>query len=418
MDIIQEMGRSYLIIDDVTKADVQYMARMLTDNHIPGILQCKKGLYQNRNVLKYDITNMRSVRSEYSNRMMSFKDVAELLYDIADITISTASYLLDEGYFSYLPDFIYLDMEYNRPYMLYIPFECAENNAEGRYYGLADFLLEKLDHKEEAAVSIAYQFYRMSKEPLFSLQGFCSIIDREKNERQIEYRAEILSKEKAYYLDREEAENVDIDISRSISKNVKRDNSLIKLIISGIITIILVVVYLLIGKGMYGIYSLMLLILSLFTSGIVTVIYLYRRYKNTREDRLLNDMPDNPVTVKEFWGGDEKTVFFDEETQFFEPETEKYVIEWTEDGKEKREILKKDTAFIGKKYDEVDVCISDPTISRKHARITIKGNGLTLQDLGSTNGTFFEGRKIEPGEEVRLLKNQDFVLGKVAVRVV
>ena len=278
--------------------------------------------------------------------------------------------------------------------------------------------MEKLDHKEEAAVSIAYQFYRMSKEPLFSLQGFCSIIDREKNERQIEYRAEILSKEKAYYLDREEAENVDIDISRSISKNVKRDNSLIKLIISGIITIILVVVYLLIGKGMYGIYSLMLLILSLFTSGIVTAIYLYRRYKNTREDRLLNDMPDNPVTVKEFWGGDEKTVFFDEETQFFEPETEKYVIEWTEDGKEKREILKKDTAFIGKKYDEVDVCISDPTISRKHARITIKGNGLTLQDLGSTNGTFFEGRKIEPGEEVRLLKNQDFVLGKVAVRVV
>jgi pSer/pThr/pTyr-binding forkhead associated (FHA) protein len=130
-------------------------------------------------------------------------------------------------------------------------------------------------------------------------------------------------------------------------------------------------------------------------------------------------MPDNPVTVNEYWGGDEKTVFFDEETQFFDDTgNEEIALEWSENGKEKRERIKKDTAYIGKKYEEVDVCISDPTISRKHARISISGNQITLQDLGSTNGTYIEGRRIDPGEEIRLLKNQDFVLGKVAVRVV
>ena len=47
---------------------------------------------------------------------------------------------------------------------------------------MSDFILEKIEHKEEHAVSIAYQFYRMSKEKLFSMIGFCSIIEKEAGE--------------------------------------------------------------------------------------------------------------------------------------------------------------------------------------------------------------------------------------------
>ncbi len=73
---------------------------------------------------------------------------------------------------------------------------------------------------------------------------------------------------------------------------------------------------------------------------------------------------------------------------------------------------------IGKKFDEVDICISDPTVSRKHAKMTVKSGELYLRDLGSTNGTYVEGRKLNPGEDIKLYNNKDFLLGKVAVRVV
>jgi hypothetical protein len=38
----------------------------------------------------------------------------------------------------------------------------------------------------------------------------------------------------------------------------------------------------------------------------------------------------------------------------------------------------------------------DPTVSRKHAKITLKNGIVFLEDLGSKNGTFINGRKIQP----------------------
>ncbi len=42
-----------------------------------------------------------------------------------------------------------------------------------------------------------------------------------------------------------------------------------------------------------------------------------------------------------------------------------------------------------------DVSIDDSTISRRHARIRIAGKGATIEELGSKNGTFVQGKKIE-----------------------
>lgn len=38
-----------------------------------------------------------------------------------------------------------------------------------------------------------------------------------------------------------------------------------------------------------------------------------------------------------------------------------------------------------------------PTVSRRHARLAHDGTRWTVEDLGSTNGTWVDGRRIEPG---------------------
>src|SRR5581483_664336 len=43
---------------------------------------------------------------------------------------------------------------------------------------------------------------------------------------------------------------------------------------------------------------------------------------------------------------------------------------------------------------DVAVPLSSSTVSRRHARITIKGMTATLEDLGSKNGTFLRGRAV------------------------
>jgi len=54
---------------------------------------------------------------------------------------------------------------------------------------------------------------------------------------------------------------------------------------------------------------------------------------------------------------------------------------------------------------ESDIVISDPNVSRKHARIFRADNGFVVEDLGSTNGTLLDGapidrERIEGGDEL------------------
>src|SRR5215213_2967491 len=44
-----------------------------------------------------------------------------------------------------------------------------------------------------------------------------------------------------------------------------------------------------------------------------------------------------------------------------------------------------------------DLPVFHPTISRRHAELTSDGTILSLRDLGSSNGTFVNGAKIERG---------------------
>jgi pSer/pThr/pTyr-binding forkhead associated (FHA) protein len=48
------------------------------------------------------------------------------------------------------------------------------------------------------------------------------------------------------------------------------------------------------------------------------------------------------------------------------------------------------------------------TVSRRHARVTRSDGTWEIEDLGSTNGTWVNGRKIEPGNR-RSIKKGDVV---------
>lgn len=59
-----------------------------------------------------------------------------------------------------------------------------------------------------------------------------------------------------------------------------------------------------------------------------------------------------------------------------------------------------DAAVVGRS-DEADVVIDDPYASEFHLRLVSSENGLTLHDLGSTNGTYLNGRRVTAPTELR-----------------
>lgn len=61
-----------------------------------------------------------------------------------------------------------------------------------------------------------------------------------------------------------------------------------------------------------------------------------------------------------------------------------------------------------------DVLINDPTVSRRHACLTIEDNHAYLQDLGSTNGTRLNGEPVG-AERVPLPPNAELQFGSVVL---
>lgn len=57
-----------------------------------------------------------------------------------------------------------------------------------------------------------------------------------------------------------------------------------------------------------------------------------------------------------------------------------------------------------------DIIIVDPEVSRQHLQFKQTETGYQLQDLGSTNGTFINGRRLS-GEWVDLVPGQEIMLG-------
>jgi pSer/pThr/pTyr-binding forkhead associated (FHA) protein len=76
-----------------------------------------------------------------------------------------------------------------------------------------------------------------------------------------------------------------------------------------------------------------------------------------------------------------------------------------ESTKSREWILLKTFPVVVGRSDEADVCLGDNWISRSHCEIDVVDDSLVVRDLGSRNGTFVNGSRIEastflPGDEL------------------
>jgi hypothetical protein len=63
-------------------------------------------------------------------------------------------------------------------------------------------------------------------------------------------------------------------------------------------------------------------------------------------------------------------------------------------------LLEKEEILLGRDLAN-EIPISDPEVSRRHARFMMQGENIMVEDLGSTNGTFLNGQRISSPQQLR-----------------
>jgi pSer/pThr/pTyr-binding forkhead associated (FHA) protein len=63
-----------------------------------------------------------------------------------------------------------------------------------------------------------------------------------------------------------------------------------------------------------------------------------------------------------------------------------------------------------------DLRLDDGKVSRQHARVERRGQGVWIADLGSSNGVFVNGRRV--GQPLRLAPGDRILIGDTSLEVV
>lgn len=77
--------------------------------------------------------------------------------------------------------------------------------------------------------------------------------------------------------------------------------------------------------------------------------------------------------------------------------------------------LKAEKQIVIGRSSELDMVLVEDMVSRKHAKITLQGGKITIEDLGSTNGTFVNGEKVKTA---RLKEGDRILVGTSILKLV
>jgi len=415
----KEFERSFIIMPFIQEKSSRYELKMITQNKIPGFLSCKIRQDEDGQKLYYDVTSKKTIEEEYRDRQMSYVEMKELLLQIGKMIRGAGEYLLNTSQIWFYPQCMFMDFEMEELYGLYCPYETPDTQAEisipriGKYHALADFLLDKINHKDEQAVNAAYKFYKMSKEAYFSFEDFLTLLEKDLS---VPARKEKGQEEKDISTFYTEEESIKYGLPEEYPPKEEEAH---------MISVKWPAVFLGLGILMEILYmalplngSMWWIILVGGLTCIVMAILLFVKevtnfIKYQKEKRY--DEPEEVMSIDEFFSGEEgKTVFFQPEEEI----SDLPMLHWKENGKEKTYSIKKFPLIIGKQKNETDVYVEDASVSRKHARISRKSGQLWIEDMESTNGTFVNHEKIYPGEEHPFKAKDEIRIGKIIIDVV
>ncbi|MCH5273269.1 MAG: FHA domain-containing protein [Lachnospiraceae bacterium] len=155
-------GRSYLLLN---KTKNTYEEQMIREAAPTGVLPMAKS--EREEYYKYDITGRKTLSMTFERVPMNEEQVQKVLQGILAVLERAREYLLSEEHFLLQPDYIFLRIpEYEVTLCYYPEYSASFSEQMGKLF---EMLLNRVDYREEKAISLVYALYMQLQEPDMTL---------------------------------------------------------------------------------------------------------------------------------------------------------------------------------------------------------------------------------------------------------
>ncbi|MBQ8189230.1 MAG: FHA domain-containing protein [Lachnospiraceae bacterium] len=419
----RENHKSYLVIKgDTLSRQMDYDMKMLCENPLENILSMSVHVFNGEKELYYDISSKQSFEVMYEQKMLYKEDLEILFSDLQKALKQLEEYLLEPECLMPDPSYIYIGNSDHRASFLCAP--VLDKNYEARVYDFAEYILEKICNEDEEAVMYAYSFYRYIKEEKGDLTVALDRMFATRKE------SEVIVDES---VEPEEETGLAIDIcgvSEEEKSSGEEETRYIKVMRTSFFSVLGLA-----GLGMmiYSVWKYQLSFSTLFSEaesivgagicaiamGGILLFYLLDRYANQEEESSLDII--SPATMPE----EESEEIFQLQPEPMPKEdyatillqencySEQRILTGRVKGRKRQIDLSAFPFLVGKSKEQVDYVLDDTSISRVHARFTLREDVVYLTDLNSTNGTKRNGVLLEPNELVMLETDDEITFGRL-----
>lgn len=376
----RELNHSYMVLEELDqKITDTYQYQMISNNQIPGLLPCKERMIEGKLAIYFDISSRQPLNQLYEVQKFTAGDFKDIFSSMETVFCNMEEYLLDERCLILRPECIFADIQTLQIYFAYNPEGISDDN---QFASLAEFFLEHVEHRDEHAVNIAYEFYKSSKTLYFSLESFLPYLEKEtgtEKDRNAELTTVRAEESKGDWDDPYSEEAEDNDSERIKTRIYEKGRP----------------------KRRNG--------FSLFKR-----LFGRKRAKRTEKEFDEDD-------VKSIWdtyesamlqGDDGETIYFDEAEQLLDQKKTKGTPCISKIGGNLQYPLIDFPVTVGKLQGRADILLQDESISRLHARFFREEQDIVVMDLNSRNGTCVNGKKLQPGEQITLQKGDIIQFGR------
>ena len=392
-DYVRNLNCNYerILLEEIPEEN-RYQYCIVTRGGIKGLLSCSLRYINDQAFLYYDISSTQSLAQLFAKKSMGRKTVRELLWWMRRMRQELGRFLLEDKNMLWHPEHVFMDLEKEDFFFVYVPYLEAENGMENMF----DFLAEHIDYEDDLLVETVYKLHERYKElgEVYleeKIYEDCEVLEGEFEENRGEAGREELA-ERSVTADANVAA-MEMEAVASAFEEEKENRRGIRYFFDG----------------------------------------RKRRQKEEREEEegfWKRTMPVYAVSEEAVYRDGRKTAAeggaveglaegMAEEygrTVYIEeiPAEKKAEGLYGEDGKVIC-VLDKQTVILGKKKEEADCVVDHGSVSRMHARITREKDCFYLEDLNSTNGTWKNGIRLQPYEKRKIEKEDEIRLGKVVL---